>query len=238
MNTTTPLYQLINLKKNYGGSPVLNISSLQFQPGKIHILVGPNGSGKTTLLNILSFLDRPSQGQLLFKNQTVVHEDTNLYKLRRTITLVLQNHFLFSSTVFNNVAYGLKQRGLAASVIKQKVTESLALVNLKELADRPAQKLSGGESKRVAIARALILEPEVLCLDEPTVNIDRRNEESIENIIRLINQDTGTTVIMTTHDLNQAYRLGHQVFSLLNGKVVETSMENVFSGELKETDGL
>ena len=232
------IYQLTDVKKSYREKNILDIPDLKLRSGQIQIMVGPNGAGKTALLNILSFLEPPSTGQVQFLGQLVTYQNNDLADRRQQVTLVMQNHFLFSTTVFNNVAYGLRKKGLDPTIIKEKVMTGLALVNLSDFADRPAAQLSGGESKRVALARALVMEPSVLCLDEPTANIDRRHEESIENVIRQINQSKGVSVIMTTHDLNQAYRLGHQIFSLVNGRIVTTSMENVFSGELQETNGL
>jgi len=237
MNKT--IIKIRNIKKIYNNKTVLDVDCLDFQEGKIYAIVGPNGSGKTTLLNILNLLDNPDEGQISFYDQEISNksnEDT--LKIRRRMTLVNQNPFLFHSTVYDNIAYGLKIRSFSSTEQRIRIKNALNMVGLPGFEKRKVNQLSGGEAQRVVIARALVIEPEVLFLDEPTANIDQRHIDVVERIIKKINKETKTTVIFTTHDLSQAYRLANEVLSLLEGKVIKQVQENIFRGEIVEEDGL
>ena len=237
MNKT--IIKIRNIKKIYNNKTVLDVDCLDFQEGKIYAIVGPNGSGKTTLLNILNLLDNPDEGQVSFYDQEISNksnEDT--LKIRRRMTLVNQNPFLFHSTVYDNIAYGLKIRSFSSTEQRIRIKNALNMVGLPGFEKRKVNQLSGGEAQRVVIARALVIEPEVLFLDEPTANIDQRHIDVVERIIKKINKETKTTVIFTTHDLSQAYRLANEVLSLLEGKVIKQVQENIFRGEIVEEDGL
>ena len=237
MNKT--IIKIRNIKKIYNNKTVLDVDCLDFQEGKIYAIVGPNGSGKTTLLNILNLLDNPDEGQISFYDQEISNksnEDT--LKIRRRMTLVNQNPFLFHSTVHDNIAYGLKIRSFSSTEQRIRIKNALNMVGLPGFEKRKVNQLSGGEAQRVVIARALVIEPEVLFLDEPTANIDQRHIDVVERIIKKINKETKTTVIFTTHDLSQAYRLANEVLSLLEGKVIKQVQENIFRGEIVEEDGL
>ncbi|HEC92828.1 MAG TPA: ATP-binding cassette domain-containing protein [Candidatus Atribacteria bacterium] len=233
------IIKIRNIKKIYNNKTVLDVDCLDFQEGKIYAIVGPNGSGKTTLLNILNLLDNPDEGQISFYDQEISNksnEDT--LKIRRRMTLVNQNPFLFHSTVYDNIAYGLKIRSFSSTEQRIRIKNALNMVGLPGFEKRKVNQLSGGEAQRVVIARALVIEPEVLFLDEPTANIDQRHIDVVERIIKKINKETKTTVIFTTHDLSQAYRLADEVLSLLEGKVIKQVQENIFRGEIVEEDGL
>jgi len=221
------------LKKCYDNKTVLDIPLLSFEKNKIYAVVGPNGSGKTTLINILNLLDKPDEGIILFRGKDIrQYSKKNILRIRRRMTLVHQKPFLFQTSVFNNVAYGLKLRGIATENNRTKIMNSLAIVGLTDFEKRNAYQLSGGEAQRAVIARALVLEPEILFLDEPTANIDLRHIDVIERIIKKINRDMKTTVIFTTHDLSQAYRMADEIISLLDGRIVPHVPENVFRGKI------
>jgi len=234
------IFKVRNLKKVYDSKIVLNVDNLNFQEGKIYAIVGPNGSGKTTLLNILNLLEKPDDGQIFFHDQEITNksnEDT--LEIRRRMTLVNQDPFLFHSTVYDNIAYGLKIRSIPPKVQKIRIKSALNIVGLSGFKDRRANQLSGGEAQRVVIARALVIEPEVLFLDEPTANIDQKHVDVVERIIKKIREEIKTAVIFTTHDLSQAYRLADEVISLLDGKIIKQVPENLLRGEIiKEGDGL
>jgi tungstate transport system ATP-binding protein len=216
------------------GGFTLNIPFLEFEEGKIYSFLGPNGAGKTTFFNLLSLVERSDRGQIFYRGKIVGPSSLDY---RRRIGLVMQDPFLFHTSVYNNVAYGLKVRSHRRNEIQEKVARALELVGLLGFSDRTAYELSGGEAQRVALARALVLEPEILLLDEPTANIDRRNREIIEETIRRINRE-GTTIFFTTHNLSQAYSLADKVVTLLDGKLLETTPDNLFSGIVKESGGL
>ncbi len=233
------IFKVRNLKKVYNGKIVLDVDNLNFQEGKIYAIVGPNGSGKTTLLNILNLLEKPDEGQIFFHDQEITNKsNSDTLEIRRGMTLVNQDPFLFHSTVYDNIAYGLKIRSIPSKVQKSRIKSALNIVGLSGFKDRKANQLSGGEAQRVVIARALVIEPEVLFLDEPTANIDQKHIDVVERIIKKIKKEIKTTVIFTTHDLSQAYRLADEVISLLDGKIIKQVPENLLRGEIIEEDGL
>lgn len=233
------IFKVRNLKKVYNSKIVLDINNLNFQEGKIYAIVGPNGSGKTTLLNILNLLEKPCEGQIFFYDKEISNKsNSDTLGIRRRMTLVNQDPFLFHSTVYDNIAYGLKIRSIPSKIQKSKIRSALNIVGLSGFKDRKANQLSGGEAQRVVIARALVIEPEVLFLDEPTANIDQKHIDVVERIIIKIKKEIKTTVIFTTHDLSQAYRLADEVISLLDGKIIKQVPENLLWGEIIEEGGL
>jgi len=234
MNKT--ILKVRNIKKVYNNKTVIDVDYLAFQEGKIYAIVGPNGSGKTTLLNILNLLEKPDKGQIFFYGQEI-NNKLNL-DIRRRMTLVGQDPFLFHSTVYDNIAYGLKVRAIPSKVQQNRIESALNMVGLPSFKDRKANQLSGGEAQRTVIARALAIKPEVLFLDEPTANIDQRHIDVVERIIKKINKEVRTTVIFTTHNLCQAYRLADEVVSFLEGKIIKQVPENLLRGEIKEENGL
>jgi tungstate transport system ATP-binding protein len=234
------IFKVRNLKKVYNNKIVLDVDNLNFQEGQIYAIVGPNGSGKTTLLNILNLLEKPDEGQIFFYEQEITNKsNSDTLEIRRKITLVNQDPFLFNSTVYDNIAYGLKIRSIPPEVQKSRIKSALNIVGLSGFKDRKANQLSGGEAQRVVIARALVIEPEVLFLDEPTANIDQKHIDVVERIVKKIKKEIKTTVIFTTHDLSQAYRLADEVISLLDGQIIKQVPENLLRGEIvEEEDGL
>jgi len=231
------IFKVRNLKKAYNGKIVLDVDNLNFQEGKIYAIVGPNGSGKTTLLNILNLLEKPDEGQIFFYDQEITKKsNSDTLDIRRRMTLVNQDPFLLHSTVYDNIAYGLKIRSIPSIIQKSRIRSALNIVGLSGFKDRKANQLSGGEAQRVVISRALVIEPEVLFLDEPTANIDKKHIDVVERIIKKIKKEIKATVIFTTHDLSQAYRLADEVISLLDGKIIEQVPENLLRGEIIEEE--
>jgi tungstate transport system ATP-binding protein len=212
------LYQLRGVTRAYGRRRVVDVEALDIERGEILCLVGPSGSGKSTLLRLLNFLEPPTAGTILFDGQPVP-PDPPLDLLRR-VTTVFQRPILLNRSVRDNVAYGLRLRGLS---LDGRVDEALDRVGLTAFAHQPARKLSGGELQRAALARALVLDPEVLLLDEPTANLDPYNVGLIESIVRAQNRERGTTVVLVTHNVFQARRLASQAGLLLEGKIVEVA---------------
>jgi len=207
-----------NLFKTYNGNPVLLDCSFSFAPGQAHLLLGPNGSGKSTLFRILALLEKPDAGVVNYREgDYLLGQDL---ALRRKITLVLPKTGIFNTTVFHNVAYGLKLRGVGRQEVEARVAAVLDLVRLSHKTTHRALDLSSGESKRLGLARAMVLEPEVLFLDEPTASLDPGNAEVIEGLILGLKRQQRTTIMMITHDPDQARRLGDQLLYLKDGKVV------------------
>lgn len=231
---------LICLQKivhSYNRKNVLEIPHINFSKGRTYAVLGPNGSGKTTLLNILSLLLKPTSGTVLFKGKDVYAEQNNINDVRKTITTVIQNPVLFDTTVEKNVDYGLRLRGVKKDERKNAVAECLNKVRLDDFQKRKAKELSGGEAQRVAIARALAINPQVLFLDEFTSNIDEKSIEILESVIKTINKDSGATVFLVTHDTQQAYRMADKVITLFEGKVIESSLENLVRGTITKLNG-
>jgi molybdopterin-binding protein len=231
-----PALRIENLVKHHNSGFSLQIPQLEFQAGKIYGIIGPNGAGKTTLLNLLNLLETPSKGEIFFNGQKVTNSNT--LDIRRRMNLIMENPYLFHTTVFKNITSGLKFRSVDKKMWPQLSAEALKMVGLEGFEKRHSLKLSRGEIQRVAIARALVLKPAILFLDEPFTNIDKKHVDIVEKLILSINRQYHTTIIFTTHDLWQAYRLADAVISLVQGKIVNGSLENLFVGEAAEVDGL
>jgi len=210
--------EVTKVAKAYNGNPVLKDCSFSFTRGLTYALQGTNGSGKSTLLRLLALLESPDTGSVDYlENGAVLPKNL---ELRRRFTLVLPRPGIFNTTVFNNVAYGLKIRGMRSGEIEARVNEILATVGLAHKRSLRALDLSSGETKRLGLARAMVLAPEVLFLDEPTANIDPLNTEIIEEIILMMKIGAAATILLITHDPAQADRLGDQLLFLKDGGLV------------------
>ena len=228
------LYRLTDIRKVYLRRTVLDIRSLEIETGKIYALLGPNGAGKTTLLNILAFLDTPSGGDLYFRSREVRYTEAALQALRQKVVMVDQHPIMFTTSVYKNVEFGLKIRGVPKSERERIVEESLDLVGMRPFVSAPAHRLSGGETQRVALARALALSPEVFLCDEPTSGIDAENRQVVVDILRQINGEKRISLIFTTHDRVQASALTRNVLMLEGGSLTKTAYENVFAGIIEK----
>lgn len=215
------VFELKDISKSYGQRTVLNVPELCLESNKIYAVLGPNGAGKTTLLRILNLLDKPDAGRLKFMECEVNYLNTRDLKMSRQMCMVFQRPHMFTTTVWNNIAYGLKYRGLKRDEIEKRVKEIIRFVGLASFENRLATKLSGGEMQRVALARALVLNPAVLFLDEPTANLDPGSVQVIEEIVRASYTKYGMTVIMITHNLFQAKRVAHEAIFMMGGEIVE-----------------
>jgi len=226
------IYSLANVTRVYGRRTVLDIPKLVIEENRIHALLGPNGAGKTTLLNMLGFLDAPTSGKISFRFKPVRFIEAELQQLRREVVLVDQHPILFSTTVFKNLEFGLKIRGISPGKRLRIIEETLDLVDMSSFMHSSAHQLSGGETQRVALARGLALSPRVLLCDEPTSSVDVENQTTIINILRRINDQKDISVIFTTHDRSQAAGLAHHILVLNQGGLVPATYENIFSGQI------
>lgn len=230
------ILELKGIEHYYNGRKVLDIPGLAMDKGGTYAVVGPNGSGKTTLLSIMSLILRPTKGEVVFEGRQVQHAGSPGTDAGRSMTMVLQNPYLFNTSVLKNVSYGLRARGISRRECDDRVKEALQLVGLEGFEKRRARELSGGEAQLVALARGLAIDPVVVFLDEPTANVDARNMRRFEQIIERINRERGTTIVLTSHNLSQAYRMAQTVFSLFEGALVTSTMHNLFSGRVMQTD--
>ena len=219
MSATPPVYVLEAVTKVYDSRPVVDAVSLEVRRAEILAIVGPSGSGKSTLLRLLNFLEPPTSGRIRFGEVEFSATQGVPLAISRRVTTVAQRPLLLDRTVQANVRYPLRLRGQRDSTAQ--VDAALAQVGLAGLARQSARTLSGGEAQRVALARAMVIQPDVLLLDEPTANLDPYNVGLIEQTVRRLNAEQGTTVVMVTHNVFQARRLAHRVALLFEGKIVE-----------------
>ncbi|MFA6148063.1 MAG: ATP-binding cassette domain-containing protein [bacterium] len=217
------MYRLRSIRKRYGSIVALDIEELTIVKGRLYTLTGPNGAGKSTLLGILAFLAPPTSGEVFYAGKRVDWNPAALEEYRRKVTLLHQSPYLFGGSVHDNVAFGLKVRGIHGEDQRSRIDEALDTVGLRDFRGRKARELSGGESQRVAMARALALNPEVLLLDEPLANIDRETAGLLETVIASL-PARGTTVVMTTHDPDHAGRLNGESILLERGRHVLQSL--------------
>ena len=215
-----------NLGQEYGGRSVLRDVNLRIEGGEVFALIGPTGAGKTTLLRLLDLLELPAQGKVYFDGTDVTSISRERLRARRRMSFVQQKPVVFTMSVFDNVACGLKWRREGDNVIRQRVGAALELVSMTECMDRNAKTLSGGETQRVAIARALAVQPEVLLLDEPTANLDPVSVSKIEEVLEHIIKENKMTVLMATHDMSQGQRLASRIGVLVNGRVLQSGTPN------------
>jgi len=233
-----PLIEIRDIAHLYNGKKVLEIPHLSFTRGKIYAVLGQNGSGKTTLLSILGLLLKPTSGRVFIEGKDVYSTQSLINDSRAMMTTVIQNPILFDTTVDKNIDFGLRMRGKTKEERRNIVEECLKMVRLDGFQKRKANELSGGESQRIAIARALAIRPQVLFLDEFTSNVDEKSIEVLEDVIKKVNQYYGSTVFLVTHDTHQAYKLADEVINLFDGKVVQSSLENLFKGAVTRVNDI
>jgi molybdopterin-binding protein len=226
----TVIIELRNLTKRFGSRTAVDDVTLQIQEGEILALLGPNGSGKTTLLKVLAFLLQPEAGEIYFQGERVTRKNSE--RMRLQSAMVFQRTPLFSTTVFGNVAYGLKIRKMPKTEIDDEVTKALKLVRLGSFEKRSAKNLSGGEQQRVALARALVLKTKLLLLDEPTANLDPKNASILEEVILSVNRELKTTIVLATHNMFEAKTLPHRIALISNGRITEVGSSTDIFGKL------
>lgn len=208
--------ELRELTKAYGDVAAVRDVSLEIGRGELFVLLGPSGCGKTTLLRLVAGLEEPTRGRIYFDGRDV----TDLPTQRRNTALVPQTWALWPHmTVFENVAYGLKIRGLPRREIERRVKEALELVGLSGLERRRPYQLSGGQQQRVALARALVVEPAVLLLDEPLANLDAKIRAELRGEIRRLAKSLSTTTIYVTHDQEEAFFLADRLAVMQAGSL-------------------
>lgn len=227
MNESIPVLEVKNLEVERGGTILLNILSLSIEKGEILALIGPNGAGKTTFLQTLSYLLKPFQGEIFFRGKKV-ETHISVLEYRRKLAMVFQEPLLFDTTVFNNVASGLKIRGMRRNEIRERVIEQLDRFGISHLSHRSAKTLSGGEAQRTSLARAFALQPEILLLDEPFSSLDPPTRDSLIEDLEHILQQTRTTAVFATHDRLEALRLSNRMAVMNEGKILQIG----FPGEV------
>jgi putative spermidine/putrescine transport system ATP-binding protein len=214
----------IGVRRQFGDVTAVDGVSLDIRAGEFFTLLGPSGSGKTTLLHLLAGFQDADEGDILLDGRGI----NGLPPFKRDIGVVFQSYALFPNmSVFENVAFPLRVRGIATGDIKSRVREALALVQLSDLGGRKPQQLSGGQQQRVALARAFVFEPRLLLMDEPLSALDAKLRRTVRFEIKELQRKLGVTVAYVTHDQDEALALSDRVAVMNRGKIeqVDTPSE-------------
>lgn len=208
--------ELNNIHKSYGSVIAVNNANVVFDEGSFTTLLGPSGCGKTTILRMISGLGTPTSGDIMIGDKRV--NDIPIHK--RNLGLVFQSYALFPHrTIGENIAFGLKYRGVSKSETQDKVRSALDIVRLPGVEDRYPQQLSGGQQQRIALARAIVIEPDVLLLDEPLSALDANLREDMRVELKAIQDRIGVTTIFVTHDQSEALAMSDKIVVMSAGKV-------------------
>ena len=208
--------ELTDVTKRFGTMVAVDRLNLEVQPGEFLSLLGPSGCGKTTTLRMLAGFEQPDEGFIRISGEYV--QGVPPYK--RDVNTVFQAYALFPHmTVAENVAYGLRQKGVDKTEIAARVAEALDMVKMSKLAERKPRQMSGGQQQRVAVARALVNRPSVLLLDEPLGALDRKLREEMQIELKLLQSQLGITFIFVTHDQEEAMSMSDRIAIMLDGHV-------------------
>lgn len=210
------IIELIDLSKEYNGAEALKCINLYIRQNEFITLLGPSGCGKTTTLRLIGGFEKPTSGSILFEGVDIA--DVPPYK--RRVNTVFQKYALFPHmNVFENIAFGLKIKKTDKSVIREKVANMLAMVNLEGFEKRSVDSLSGGQQQRIAIARALVNEPEVLLLDEPLGALDLKLRKEMQLELKNMQKQLGITFIYVTHDQEEALTMSDTIVVMQKGAI-------------------
>lgn len=210
--------RLKKLSKRFASNQVVSDLSLTVEKGEFVSLLGPSGCGKSTTLQMISGFLQPDSGQVIMDGQDLAGVAAN----KRGMGIVFQSYALFPHmSVYQNVAFGLEMRKIAAAEQKRRIEDALSLVHLESFADRYPRQLSGGQQQRVGLARALVIEPNLLLLDEPMSSLDAKLREDMHIELKALQRSLGVTTILVTHDQNEAMSLSDRVAVMANGRIVQ-----------------
>ncbi|MFI1398707.1 ABC transporter ATP-binding protein [Streptomyces sp. NPDC020681] len=213
---TTSAVRLDGISKSYGDSYAVQDLTLDIAPGEFFSLLGPSGCGKTTSLRMIGGFTDPTEGAILLAGEDV----TGLPPNKRNVNTVFQSYALFDHlSVADNVAFGLKRKGIARAEIRERVATMLDQVQLADLADRKPRTLSGGQRQRVALARALVNRPQVLLLDEPLAALDLKLRRQMQVELKQIQREVGITFVFVTHDQDEALTMSDRLAVMNEGHV-------------------
>jgi len=217
---TEPLVRFEAVSKRFGDVAAVDRLDLDIYAGEFFALLGPSGCGKTTLLRMLAGFERPEQGRVLLDGEDIA----SVPPYRRPVNMMFQNYALFPHlTVEGNIAFGLKQEGMAKPDIAVRVAEMLDLVQLKGLGRRKPHQLSGGQRQRVALARALAKHPKMLLLDEPLAALDKKLRAETQFELMDLQARLGTTFVIVTHDQEEAMTVAHRIGVMNQGRLVQVA---------------
>lgn len=214
----TPLLELQNIKYQVGTKTILNIPYFSIQSGEFLGIMGPNGAGKSTLLKVLALLQAESSGTILYQGKSIPPSKAPL-ELRRKFSIALQQSSLLDTTVFQNIAIGLKIRKVPKAAIKERVHWWMDQFQISHLAKKNSHHLSGGEAQRVNLARAMIIEPEILFLDEPFSALDFPTKIKLMEDFKQIMIKNQVTTIFVSHDLMEIDYLTEKLAIMVQGEL-------------------
>lgn len=220
MNPET-LMKIEDIILRRGGVTVLDIPELHVRQGRILAIIGPNGAGKSTLLLMLAGLLKPNEGNIYYRGMPI-DSSASRSNMRRSVSVVFQEPLLLNTSVYKNVALGLKFRHQTGSEIEKSVNESLEYFGISSLAKRSAKTLSGGEAKRVSLARAFALKPELIMMDEAFNSLDPPTREGLMEDLRHILDETKITAVLALHDREETLRLAQDVTVMAAGKIIQS----------------
>jgi tungstate transport system ATP-binding protein len=230
---TQPVLALRDIVVRYGHAVALGVPALDVVAGETLALIGPNGSGKSTLLRVMALLQAPGEGTVAFRGRPVTAAGS--LEVRRRMAVVFQQPLLTDMSVADNVALGLRFRGVGARERRARAGLWLGRLGLGHRGGQPARSLSGGEAQRAALARALVLEPDVLFLDEPFAALDAPTRAALVPDLAAILRADGRTTVLVTHDRGEAQALGHRVGVLLGGRLRQVDeTARVFAAPVSE----
>ena len=215
----TAMIEIRDLVVQRGGLEALQINALDIPRGETLAVVGPNGAGKSTLLLVLAKLIRPACGQIHFNGRPF--SKLNELEYRRKISFVFQDPLLLDMSVEENIALGLKFRGLTKDDARVRVNQWMKQLGIESLAKRRAGQISGGEARRISLARAFVLEPELLLLDVPFSALDPPTRANLLNDLSALLARDHRTAIFVTHNLNEAAKLSQQIAIIIKGKLMQ-----------------
>ncbi|CCG19770.1 putrescine ABC transporter, ATP-binding protein [Taylorella asinigenitalis 14/45] len=211
--------KLVDVVKIFGETVAVNSVNLSIKRHEIFALLGSSGSGKSTILRMLAGFEQPTSGQIYVDGVDI----SNVPPYKRPVNMMFQSYALFPHmTVEQNVAFGLKQEGIAKSEIHDRVFEVLDLVQMASFARRKPAQLSGGQQQRVALARSLVKRPKLLLLDEPMSALDKKIREKTQIELVKILEEVGVTCIMVTHDQEEAMTMAHRIAVMTDGDIVQS----------------
>lgn len=209
-----------NLRVVRGGVTILDIPEMIVRSGEVLSLIGPNGAGKSTLLQALCYLMKPFAGHIRFRDK-IVGREYGISDYRKRIAMVFQEPLLFDTTVFKNVATGLKFRGVDRKDIERRTAENLERFGISHLRDRSARTLSGGEAQRTSLARAFATGPEIIFLDEPFASLDPPTRDSLIDDLEKALKESSTSGVFATHDRTEALRLSDTIAVMNTGRICQ-----------------
>ncbi len=211
---------LKGVAKSFGDKEVLAPMDIVVADGSFVSLLGPSGCGKTTLLRLIAGLETPSAGEIILGDTVLYGPGVNIPPEKRHFGMVFQSYAVWPHmTVFGNVEYPLKVRGMGRKERTERVMKTLALMHMEELAGRYPHQLSGGQQQRTALARGLVMEPPVLLLDEPLSNLDARLRAEMRREIRDLHRALGISILYVTHDQREAFEMATKIVIINEGRI-------------------